>query len=129
MMQEIELNASPRINVDVSQQVINVDVYTTGQNNLEIATRGFVAPVTKFEQYAYQLTATDIEEKKVYIVGEYAPQGNFVKFQPRGAPCVIITLDFIFNSEENSISWDGLGLDGLLEEDEWVEITYSYFYH
>lgn len=128
-MQEIELNASPRINVDVSQQVINVDVYTTGQNNLEIATRGFVAPVTKFEQYAYKLTAADIDEKKVYLVGEFAPQGNFIKFQPRGAPSVIITLDFIFNSEENSISWEGLGLDGLLEEDEWVEITYSYFYH
>ena len=39
------------------------------------------------------------------------------------------TLDFIFIEGENSISWDGLGLDGLLEKDDWVEISYSFFYH
>lgn len=129
MMQEIELNASPIINVDVSQQIINVDVYSKSQHNLEVSTRGFVSPVTKFIQYPYQLTSSDISEKRVYLTNEYAPQGGFIKFQPRGAPCVIISLDFIFIEEENCISWENLGLDGLLEEDEWVEIAYSYYYH
>lgn len=127
-MQEIEVNHQS-INLEVIELVNSIEAFQSAPSEINVESRGYQSPVTKIQQYAYQITQLDITEKKVYITGEFAPQGGFVKFQPRGAPCVIITLDFIFNETDNSISWDGLGLDGLLEEDDWVEISYSYFYH
>ena len=125
---QVELNEQS-FNLNVTQQVSNLEAYQTAPSVLDVHVKGFQAPITKINQYAYQLTQSDIDEKKVFLSGEFAPQGGFIKFQPRGGPCVIITLDFIFNEGENSISWDGLGLDGLLEKDNWVEISYSFFYH
>jgi hypothetical protein len=125
---QLQLNETS-FNLDVTQQVSNLEAYQTAPSVLDVQVRGFQAPITKINQYAYQLTQSDIDEKKVFLSGEFAPQGGFIKFQPRGAPCVIITLDFIFIEGENSISWEGLGLDGFLEKDNWVEISYSFFYH
>lgn len=127
-MQEIELTTQS-MNLEVTSIVTSLEAFQSSPSQVDIETRGFQSPITKISQYAYQVTALDIAEKKVFITGEFAPQGGFVKFQPRGAPCVIITLDFIFNENDNSISWDGLGLDGILEEGDWVEVSYSYFYH
>ena len=127
-MQEIEVNHQS-INLEVIELVNSIEAFQSAPSEINVESRGYQSPVTKIQQYAYQITQLDITEKKVYITGEFAPQGGFVKFQPRGAPCVIITLDFIFNETDNSISWDGLGLDGILEEGDWVEVSYSYFYH
>ena len=127
-MQDI-IKTSQQINIGIAEYFNYIEASQSAPLQVDIQTRGYQAPITKFLQYAYQLTQADIVEKKVYITGEFAPQGGFVKFQPRGAPCVIITLDFIFNENDNSISWDGLGLDGFLEEGNWVEVSYSYFYH
>jgi len=108
--------------------MINVDVQIPASHNLEISSRGFQAPIVKFAQYPHEITEEEAEAKKVYL--DYPVDPNaYVRFQPRGAPCVIKEVDYIFDSSDNSISWDGKGLETYLVAGNLVEIVYSYLYH
>lgn len=78
--------------------------------------------IVKNSSVSFVLTSSDITSKKVTLPLE-SLYNSFIVI-PEGALPQRNGIDFIYVESDNSISWAGLGLDGFLEIDEILEITY-----
>lgn len=115
------------VSVELVENVVSVSTPQT--KNVYVGLSGVQGPLPKYEQYIHTLTAQNITEKKVYL--DYpADENGFIFFQPLSAPHVGRNTDYAFIKSENAITWNGLGLEGFLEESEQVEIVYRrYLYN
>jgi hypothetical protein len=68
------------------------------------------------------LTRENIDQKKIYL--EEFPVGDIISLTPDGGIGQRVDVDFTYIEGENSISWAGLGLEGFLEVNESLEITF-----
>lgn len=76
--------------------------------------------VTSHTEYI-KLTNFHIENKRVQL--PEIPLNNNIILTPSGGIPQIMGVDFILNS--NLIIWEGLGLDGFLEVDDYLIIQYA----
>lgn len=68
------------------------------------------------------VTAQNVAEKKFVL--SFIPEfPERIKLTPDGGPQQVYGVDYIIINR-NEISWDGLGLDGFLEENELVFLSY-----
>lgn len=92
-----------------------------------VVNRGPRGPAGSLESYrattqSFTLTSQDIFDKKITL--SHIPANNSVFLIPDGGAPQRIGIDFdVVNS--NEISWNGLRLDGFLEEGETIYITYQ----
>lgn len=92
-----------------------------------VVNRGPRGPAGSLENYyattqSFTLTAQDITDKKVTL--NQIPANNSISLMPDGGASQRIGVDFdVVNS--NEVSWNGLGLDGFLEEGETIYVTYQ----
>jgi len=75
------------------------------------------------ERELVQITPQQILAKKIIL--SKVPIYNSIQFIPEGALPQRNSVDFSYRESDNSITWANLGLDGVLEENEWIEITYE----
>lgn len=114
----IELQGKTRLQ-NGSQGTIG-HVWTSTDVN---GTGTWAAPVSS-DLSAEQRTITTLEETNKSLTLAQAPLvPNAVILQIQGAPAQIYGLDYTVSG--TTLSWNGLGLDGLLEENDEVSIVYS----
>lgn len=72
----------------------------------------------------FTLTSTDITNKKVTLT--YTPVNpNYVRLDVIGGGAQDNGVDFTVNASTKELSWSGLGLDGILEANDVLRITYN----
>lgn len=82
-----------------------------GGNDLKVKTESFL------------LTQENIDNKEIVLSEQ--PAGNDIIFFPEGGIAQRQGIDFIVSL--NVISWESQGLDGFLEVDDVIQITYYYY--
>jgi hypothetical protein len=78
----------------------------------------------KIKTESFLLTQENIDSKSITLLKEPS-NSNDIVFFPEGGIRQRNSIDF--NVTENILSWDGLGLDGFMEVDDVVNITYYYY--
>lgn len=97
---------------------------TTG--NLDMVNEPEVIAGTGFKVDKFTLTATDITNK--YIVLQEVPNSTTdISMDIVGGVLQSYGVDFVLLPDDGGkrLSWDGLGLDGVLEEGDKLVITYN----
>lgn len=103
---------------DVSEDLFyGGDGVTPG--GFEIGKRGSL----KVKTESFLLTQENIDNKNIVLSKE--PASNDVIFFPEGGIAQRLGIDFSVSL--NIISWENKGLDGFLEVDDVVQITYYYY--
>ncbi len=101
---------------DSSGIVRQADIYTASEIG-DIA-----APDIKVYEPHY-LTQEQALSRKILLSS--VPVVASIEFTPNGALRQRINIDFSYVELDNSLTWDGLGLEGFLVEGELVEIYYT----
>jgi hypothetical protein len=71
----------------------------------------------------HTLMQADIDSKKVFLT---KTPTSPIKLTPEGALTQRQDIDFRYEGSDNSITWDGLGLEGFLEVGEVITISFLY---
>ena len=93
-------------------------------NSINIVKNGDVVQLNKLG-YAETviLTEENINSKSLTVSNPILNPAS-IKIYPSGGPIQLYSIDFVL-LEMNIISWDGLGLDGLLDSGDSILIEYS----
>jgi len=107
----------------------DVSNVTSGQTrNIVFADRDVnLDNITIASHEAFTLTSTDITNK--YVVLANAPKvATAVQMSPAGAPLQVNGTDFEVTTDDGGkrLSWNALGLDGVLEAGEVIQVWYNY---
>ena len=96
------------------------------QDPQDAATKSYsdsaVAALNDRRVQTFDLTATDISNKYVTLAAAPASAGRVV-VEVKGAPGQHYGADFTVSGSQ--VSWNGLGLDGLLDADDYLTISYD----
>jgi hypothetical protein len=116
---------------------MTTEVIVEGPNNVivqivespkivEVRTPGVQGPIGKghlFRQEGRYITTQEKNEQRFYL-GMQADPNTFMLFNVSGATVQIRDIDWEYDPVYNAISWQGLGLNSLLDETDLVEAIY-----
>lgn len=85
--------------------------YTYGARQIKFAQTGLIAP-----------TPQQIIDKKIAL--NHAPLENSVYFMFSNGILQLENLDFYI--DQNFVRWDNMGLDGFIDENDLIQISYAY---
>jgi hypothetical protein len=80
----------------------------------------FSSSILKYELIT--LSVTNITDKQLTLLETPYP-GSVIQLIPVGGPTQVLSLDY--DITEAVITWDGLGLDGILSEGDKIQIFYQ----
>lgn len=118
-----ELDDLSTVTSDDLAVVVDISTLTTRKASMANLRSYFQSDLPRPKTQALTVTATMLQTKSLSLT--HAPNLSYnVTILPHGGPAQFINEDFIIDGL--TLSWDGYGLDGLLEAGDRIQVSYFY---